>query len=981
MDSEQAPTNSRATADSPLSVQPVYFTHLEDSQSQASTLLLGSVQPGHSQIEDTGPFDSDDVTHGYLLTTSPGTASETERRTTAPTTGQPSSVKKRRASSSPLYSSDPLEPPQQPEHQTADVPAIGPLPRVSTATSAFRRASASSQSDHAGLSTLSSRDSARQPLEERLSRIEGILGQIVDRLRAAPPSADSNSSAGSAESAGSAASATSAASPTTAGKSKRGPKPTHGLVQAEGESAQEFRTRVDTTLQRTRRENRRLGQFLAETGILDDEPEDQSPAKARPSNEGIQQSTSASGSSSSTVTNTVTPAVAPRSAGSSQHSDSATASFSQPFFTPHGNHRDHQDLPSHAFSQSSRPSPARQSEARAVPGYAPPQHLLPRSFRDRNLNRAQFEHNLPIPFDSEVVAYFLDDPVWQVHTPRELPPNQAILCRRPRGLSAPPTDIQRVYNIVVGARVAGQTESTNAFYENRRLAEALSAYVPNQSSAVDISDIVRFANPQARTFSTFLQDYITALHEPIRFVLPSHAIVEALCLRLAPFFAPDQFAAPAYEFIERIAAAFVNFYQIPGNGGRSLYFELSQLIVQQAFSDTFDPANGGHYGHAISEDELNFHYAQIGHTIPRQADPALIIATNRRATAPTDPTASFTSKFYAIVEQKEFYPNTNDYWVDRDNNRAPFCIPVQPLLSGSSSFAISTAISEHLVRRFELLRATAAVRIRQEDFRALFRSILRSLTPAANEQILLAPTRAFENDLAEQLYAETVRSRPEIRVSNHHLLAALDNVFGPGQSLAQYLLPAHRELLNAQANAFRPDPPSEGILAREFYCPLCERRQDSHHRITYCSVCGPPARASTRALCSVCFNDEAPEPAETALTPPDAFAPSISTEIGTPLVRISHESEVALIRYLPEYIDRVLAEEPVHTRVSLRRVLDAVISTIAVQSRSTLPPSPYSHPVSNWHTSIKFQVILPDPSSALDVAAAFSDDEIRSTAE
>jgi hypothetical protein len=147
-------------------------------------------------------------------------------------------------------------------------------------------------------------------------------------------------------------------------------------------------------------------------------------------------------------------------------------------------------------------------------------------------------------------------------------------------------------------------------------------------------------------------------------------------------------------------------------------------------------------------------------------------------------------------------------------------------------------------------------------------------------------------------------------------------------------------------------------------------------------VCGPPTQACTRALCPVCFSNEAPELVETALTPPDAFIPSLSTEIGTPLVRITHESEVALIRFLPEFIDRVLPDEPTHARVALRRVLDAVISSLAIQSRSVLPPSPYStHPVRNWHTSVNFNVIIPDPSTALDVAAAFSDDEARSTAE
>jgi hypothetical protein len=598
------------------------------------------------------------------------------------------------------------------------------------------------------------------------------------------------------------------------------------------------------------------------------------------------------------------------------------------------------------------------------------------------LTRAQFQHNLPIPFDPEVVAYFLNDPTWQVHTPRELPPNRAILWRRPRDQLGPATDIQRIHDIIVGARATGETTTLQAFYENRRLADTLAAYVPAQSNALVIRDIARFANPGTRTLSTFLQDYIAALHEPIRFAIPAHAIVEALCLRLAPFFAPDQFAAPAYEFIERIANAVVAFYQLPGSSGRSLYLELSQSIVQQAFADLFDPTNGGHYGHTLSEHELDFLYAQIGHAIPRQADPALIISTNRRANPPTAFTASFTTRFFAVVEEKEFYPNVNDYWVDRENNRVPFCLPVQPLLSGSSSLAISTAISEHIIRRFEILRATAEVRIRQDDFRALFRSILRSLTPAADEQLLLEPTRAFENDLAEQLYAETVRSRPEIRVTNRHLLTALDNVFGLGQRLAQYLLPSHRELLNAQANAFRPDPPSDGVLAREFHCPLCQLRQESHPRATYCSVCGPPTRACSRALCPVCFSNEAPELVETALTPPDAFIPSLSTEIGTPLVRITHESEVALIRFLPEFIDRVLPDEATHARVSLRRVLDAVISSLAIQSRSVLSPSPYStHPVRNWHTSVNFNVIIPDPSTALDVAAALSDDEARSTAE
>jgi hypothetical protein len=138
-------------------------------------------------------------------------------------------------------------------------------------------------------------------------------------------------------------------------------------------------------------------------------------------------------------------------------------------------------------------------------------------------------------------------------------------------------------------------------------------------------------------------------------------------------------------------------------------------------------------------------------------------------------------------------------------------------------------------------------------------------------------------------------------------------------------------------------------------------------------------------LCTVCFNNEAPDLAqsETAITPPDAFAPDRRTTTATPLARITHEAEVTLLRHLPEFIDRALPDVPLRTRNSLRYVLDGVINSLAYHSRSVLPPSPYQHPVTNWHTAVTFDILLPDPSVANSShgSATFTDDEARPTAE
>ena len=618
-------------------------------------------------------------------------------------------------------------------------------------------------------------------------------------------------------------------------------------------------------------------------------------------------------------------------------------------------------------STASLPLENTPSDQVRAPQPEPSEPRLPDALLRVNIrSRSQLEHRLRIPFSAAVHTFFASDPDFAIQ-PIPGTTDEVQLVRRPIGQAIPPTDFDRALAIVRASSSNATNPTAALFRQNQELAAKVGRLSRSYQDVIHIDGIPGYDNLRNREPLAVIRQLIDSLHPPLRITIPVEAFTEALVNRLAPLFVPDELAGCVYAFIEAVARQLHKFYTDQGPGLRDLHVEVSNAIARRAITALFDPAQAGAFSNLFPPSDIPYLLARARSKLLLPADPRLAFRYLRR---PDLYGAKATSPYYLHIGADEYYPYLDDKDAEAEARLYQYTTPETPLLTGHTPADVSRAIADHLLARIHVFQSPGHISIDRSDFRHLLKARASDLTPG--EPVLKEATRAFENELADSLHAEFVSRQHSLRITKRHLQRAFDQIFAIGTPLAHRLTVPDHARIQAAIVAFQPQ--IDGIRAKTFHCPTCERRAAAHNPSQPgCSQCGPDVPAVTRALCRACYTEGITEIDHPFSISPDAFASGLQYVVRTPLERITPDHEVTLTRAIPAIVDGLFEHNRPAFRESLRGVLTSVISAVAEQSRAPLNPSPFPHPVRFWQSSITLYVKVPDPDNV--PGAEIPDDE------